>query len=61
VWEAVLIIVTLGGLEILLWRLQQTADRKAEIEDQKIQKQQQETLDGILTELAIQNSVESDE
>jgi hypothetical protein len=42
--EAIVIILALGGLELVLWKL-----------DQKAQQKQQETLDGILTELVIHN------
>ncbi len=51
-WETIAIIVTLGGLEFTLWLL----DRRAAKEDQELQRKQLEILDGILTELAIQNS-----
>ena len=48
------IIVTLGGLEFTLWLL----DRRAAKRDHEMQSKQLEILDGILTELAIQNSVD---
>jgi hypothetical protein len=51
-WETIAIIVTLGGLEFALWLL----DRRAAKFDQEMQRKQLEILDGILTELAIQNS-----
>jgi hypothetical protein len=51
-WETVAIIVTLGGLEFTLWLL----DRRAAKKDHEMQRKQLEILDGILTELAIQNS-----
>ena len=51
-WETIAIIVTLGGLEFILWLL----DRRAAKVDHEIQRKQLEILDGILTELAIQNS-----
>ena len=51
-WETVAIIVTLGGLEFTLWFL----DRRAAKRDHEMQRKQLEILDGILTELAIQNS-----
>jgi len=51
-WETIAIIVTLGGLEFTLWLL----DRHAAKRDHEMQRKQLEILDGILTELAIQNS-----
>jgi hypothetical protein len=51
-WETIAIIVTLGGLEFTLWLL----DRRAAKRDHEMQRKQLEILDGILTELAIQNS-----
>ena len=51
-WETVAIIVTLGGLEFTLWLL----DRRTAKKDHEMQRKQLEILDGILTELAIQNS-----
>lgn len=51
-WETIAIIVTLGGLEFTLWLL----DRRAAKRDHEMQHKQLEILDGILTELAIQNS-----
>ena len=51
-WETIAIIVTLGGLEFTLWLL----DRRAAKRDHEMQCKQLEILDGILTELAIQNS-----
>lgn len=51
-WETIAIIVTLGGLEFTLWYL----DRRAARRDHEMQLKQLEILDGILTELAIQNS-----
>jgi len=51
-WETIAIIVTLGGLELTLWLL----DRHAIKLDQEMQQKQLEIMDGILTELAIQNS-----
>lgn len=51
-WETIAIIVTLGGLEFTLWLL----DRRAARRDHEMQRRQLEILDGILTELAIQNS-----
>lgn len=51
-WETIAIIVTLGGLEFTLWLL----DRRDAKRDQEMQRKQLEILDGILTELAIQNS-----
>lgn len=51
-WETIAIIVTLGGLELTLWLL----DRRATRHDHEMQQKQLEILDGILTELAIQNS-----
>jgi hypothetical protein len=51
-WETIAIIVTLGGLEFTLWLL----DRRAAKLDHEMQRKQLEILDGILTELAIQNS-----
>lgn len=54
-WETIAIIVTLGGLEFTLWLL----DRRAAKEDHEMQRKQLEILDGILTELAIQNSEET--
>jgi hypothetical protein len=53
-WETLAIIVTLGGLEFTLWLL----DRRAARQDHDMQRKQLEILDGILTELAIQNSAE---
>lgn len=47
--EAVIIIVALGGLEILLWCL-----------DHKQQKKVVDLLDSIWAELAIRNSTEDD-
>jgi len=44
--------VTLGGLEFALWLL----DRRSAKRDHEMQHKQLEILDGILTELAIQNS-----
>jgi hypothetical protein len=54
-WETIAIIVTLGGLEFTLWVL----DRRAAKLDHEMQRKQLEILDGILTELAIQNSEET--
>ena len=51
-WETIAIIVTLGGLELTLWLL----DRRAARRDHEMQQKQLEILDGILTELAIQNA-----
>lgn len=51
-WETIAIILTLGGLEFTLWLL----DRRAAKRDHEMQRKQLEILDGILTELAIQNS-----
>jgi hypothetical protein len=51
-WETIAIIVTLGGLELTLWLL----ERQAISRDREMQQKQLEILDGILTELAIQNS-----
>jgi hypothetical protein len=51
-WETIAIIVVLGGLEFALWLL----DRGAAKLDRETQRRQLEILDGILTELAIQNS-----
>lgn len=55
-WETIAIIVTLGGLEFILWLL----DRSEAKRDHEMQRKQLEILDGILTELAIQNSQDSD-
>ena len=51
-WETIAIIVALGGLEFTLWFL----DRRGARADHELQRKQWEILDGILTELAIQNS-----
>ena len=51
-WETIAIIATLGGLEFVLWMLNRRAARL----DREMQQKQLEILDGILTELAIQNS-----
>jgi len=51
-WETIAIIVTLGGLEFALWLLDQREAKR----DHEMQQKQLEILDGILTELAIQNS-----
>lgn len=51
-WETIAIIVSLGGLELTLWLL----DRRAAKRDHEMQQKQMEILDGILTELAIQNA-----
>lgn len=51
-WETIAIIGMLGGLEFTLWFL----DRRAAKLDHEMQRKQLEILDGILTELAIQNS-----
>jgi hypothetical protein len=51
-WETIAIILSLGGLEFTLWFL----TRRAAKRDHEIQNKQLEILDGILTELAIQNS-----
>ena len=51
-WETIAIIATLGGLEFILWFLNHRAAKL----DREMQRKQLETLDGILTELAIQNS-----
>ncbi len=51
-WETIAIILSLGGLEFMLWFL----DRRAAKRDHEMQNKQLEILDGILTELAIQNS-----
>ena len=48
-WETIAIIVTLGGIEFILWLL----DRRAAKLDHEMQRKQLEILDGILTELAI--------
>lgn len=55
-WETIAIIVALGGLEFTLWFL----DRRAARRDHEMQSKQLELLDGILTELAIQNSEDGD-
>ncbi len=55
-WETIAIIVTLGGLELVLWLL----DRRAARRDHEMQRKQPEVLDGILTELAIQNTDDMD-
>ncbi len=47
--EAIVIIVALGGLEIILWYL-----------DHREQRKQIELLDSIWAELAIRNSVEEE-
>lgn len=47
--EAIVIIVALGGLEIILWYL-----------DRRQQRKQIELLDSIWAELAIRNSVEEE-
>ena len=47
--EAVVIIIALGGLEIILWAL-----------DHRQQKKQIELLDSIWAELAIRNSAEEE-
>ncbi len=47
--EALVIIVSLGGLELVLWYL-----------DHRQQKKQIELLDSIWTELAIRNSAEDE-
>ncbi len=47
--EAIVIIVALGGLELILWYL-----------DHRQQKQQIELLDSIWAELAIRNSAEEE-
>ena len=54
-WETIAIIATLGGLELVLWLL----SRRAAKLDREMQRKQLEILDGILTELAIQNSEDS--
>jgi hypothetical protein len=54
-WETIAIIATLGGLELVLWLL----NRRAAKLDREMQRKQLEILDGILTELAIQNSEDS--
>jgi hypothetical protein len=54
-WETIAIIATLGGLEFVLWLL----NRRAARVDREMQRKQLEILDGILTELAIQNSEEA--
>ena len=51
-WETIAIIASLGGLEFVLWLL----NRRAAKLDREMQHKQLEILDGILTELAIQNS-----
>lgn len=51
-WETIAIIASLGGLELTLWLL----SRRAAKLDREMQRKQLEILDGILTELAIQNS-----
>ena len=51
-WETIAIIATLGGLEFVLWLLNRRAARL----DREMQRKQLEILDGILTELAIQNA-----
>ncbi len=56
--EAFLIIVILGGLETLLWWLQRRHEEEVELEDKMMQAKQLVAMDGILTELAIQNGVE---
>jgi len=53
-WETIAIIAILGGLEFVLWLL----NRRAAKLDREMQRKQLEILDGILTELAIQNSEE---
>ena len=50
--ETIAIILSLGGLEFTLWFL----NRRAAKRDHEMQNKQLEILDGILTELAIQNS-----
>jgi hypothetical protein len=51
-WDTIAIIATLGGLEFVLWLL----SRRAAKLDREMQRKQLGILDGILTELAIQNS-----
>ncbi len=51
-WETIAIILSLGGLEFTLWFLDQRAAKR----DHEMQTKQLEILDGILTELAIQNA-----
>lgn len=51
-WETIAIILSLGGLEFTLWFL----NRRGAKRDHEMQNKQLEILDGILTELAIQNS-----
>ena len=53
-WETIAIIAPLGGLEFTLCLL----SRRAAKLDREMQRKQLEILDGILTELAIQNSEE---
>ena len=50
-WETIAIIASLGGLEFVLWLL----NRRAAKLDREMQRKQLEILDGILTELEIQN------
>ena len=57
-WETIAIIGLLGGLEFTLWSVQRRHEKQSEEEDRIMQSKQLEVLDGILTELAIQNSVE---
>lgn len=56
-WETIAIIVTLGGLELILWLL----DRRVVKQYNEMQRKQPEILDRILTELAIQNSEETND
>lgn len=56
-WETIAIIVTLGGLELILWLL----NRRVVKRYNEMQRKQLEILDRILTELAIQNSEETND
>ena len=55
-WETISIIFFLGGLEFLLWHLERRRQMKIEQQDDAVQHEQTEVLNGILTELAILNS-----
>jgi len=58
--EALLIIVTLGGLEYVLWRKERAQSRREADADTKLQTAQMAVLDGILTELVIRNQSEEE-
>jgi hypothetical protein len=58
--EAWVIIIMLGGLEYVLWRVERKRSRREAEADAKLQRSQMAVLDGILTELVIRNQTDEE-